>query len=222
MTSLALGVVDAAGDRVGREAAEHHRVNRAETRAGEHRIGGFGDHRQIDGDAVALLDAMEMQDVGEAIHLVGELGVGDVAGLVGIVAFPDDRGLVGALGQMPVDAIIGDVGDAVLEPLDRHVVRVEARVLDLGVGREPVDPLAVFAPESVRVLYRAAVHLLVFGFVDPGALGPIGGDFINVVLHGLLPTHSCAPTEPTPASVEASLCLTRPCRTSRRPLLLWS
>ena len=97
MTTLRLGVVDAASERVGREAAEHHRMNRAETRAGEHRVGSLGDHRQVDGDAVALLDAMKMQDVGEAVHLVGEFGVSDVAELAGVVAFPDDRRLIGAL-----------------------------------------------------------------------------------------------------------------------------
>ncbi len=219
---LALRVIDAAGDGVGRETAEHHRVDRAEPRAGEHRVRGFRDHRQIDGDAVALLHAMKMQHVGEAVHLVGELGVGDVARFIGIVPFPDDRGLLGALGQMPVDAIVGDVGDAILEPVDRHVMRVEAGVLDLGVGLEPVDPLAVLAPEGFRVVQRTLVHLLVFGVIDPSALGPFGGDFVDVVLHGLLPTRSCAPAGPTPASVAASLCPTRTSRTSRRPLLLWS
>src|SRR6188508_529170 len=44
-------------DRVRREAAEDHRVDRADARAGEDGVGGLEDHRQVDGDAVALLDA---------------------------------------------------------------------------------------------------------------------------------------------------------------------
>ena len=75
------GVFDAAGERVGREAAEHDGMDRADPRAGQHRIGRLGDHRQVDGDAVALLDAMRLQHIGEAADLVGKFGVGDVLGL---------------------------------------------------------------------------------------------------------------------------------------------
>ena len=81
----------------------------ADARAGEHGVGRLGDHRQVDGDAVALLDVAVAQDVGEPADLVVQLLIGDVLGLVGIVAFPDDRGLLGALRQMPVDAIVGGV-----------------------------------------------------------------------------------------------------------------
>ena len=94
-------------------------------------------------------------------------------GFVGRVAFPDDRGLVGALGQMAIDAIVGGVGLAVLVPIDRDVMRIPRDVADLGVGLEPVDALALVAPEAVGVLDRALVHLLVAGLVDPGALGPV-------------------------------------------------
>ena len=56
---------DAAGERIRREAAEHHRMDGADARAGEHRVGGFRDHRHVDGDAVALLDAARLQHIGE-------------------------------------------------------------------------------------------------------------------------------------------------------------
>ena len=48
---------DAVGERVRGKAAEHNRVNRANAGAGQHSNGQFGHHRQIDGDAVALVDA---------------------------------------------------------------------------------------------------------------------------------------------------------------------
>src|SRR3546814_7981758 len=51
---LRLAVAHAVGDGVGGEAAEHHRVDRADARAGQHRHGGVDYHRQVDGDAVAL------------------------------------------------------------------------------------------------------------------------------------------------------------------------
>ncbi len=87
--------LDAAGERLRGEAAEHDRMHRADPRAGEHRIGRLGDHRQIDRDPVALLDAVMFEYVGEPADVFGEFGVGDVFRLRGIVAFPDDRGLVG-------------------------------------------------------------------------------------------------------------------------------
>ena len=73
-----LAVLDAAGERIRREAAEHHRMDRADARAGEHRVGRLRDHRHVDGDAVALLDVAVAQDVGHPAHLVVQLLVGDV------------------------------------------------------------------------------------------------------------------------------------------------
>ena len=74
MTMRAVAILDAAGQAVGREAAEHHRMHRADAGAGQHGIGRFRDHRQIDGDAVALLDAVRLQHIGEAADLRVQLG----------------------------------------------------------------------------------------------------------------------------------------------------
>jgi hypothetical protein len=52
------GVEDAVADRLGREAAEDDRVDGADARAGEHRVGELGDHRQVDADAVAAAHAV--------------------------------------------------------------------------------------------------------------------------------------------------------------------
>jgi len=130
-------ILDAAGERLGREAAEHHRMDGADARAGEHGVGRLGDHRQIDGDAVAALGAVLFQNIGEAANLFVQLGVGDVARHRRVVAFPDDRGLVGARGEVAVDAVHRDIGRAVLVPFNRDVMRVEARVFYAGVGRDP-------------------------------------------------------------------------------------
>ena len=50
---LGLGVVDAVGERLRREAAEHDAVGGADAGTGEHRHGRLGDHRQVDVDPVA-------------------------------------------------------------------------------------------------------------------------------------------------------------------------
>ena len=104
-------------------------MNGADARAGEHGEGGLRNHRQIDGDAVAFLDAVLLEHIGEAADFLMQLGVSDVARDGGIVAFPDDRDLVRARRQMPVDAIHRDIGRAVLEPADRDIMRVEAGAL---------------------------------------------------------------------------------------------
>ena len=75
---LRLAILDAAGERFRREAAEHHGVDRADARAGEDGVGGFRNHRQVDGDAVALLDVAVAQHVGEAADLIVQLPVGDL------------------------------------------------------------------------------------------------------------------------------------------------
>jgi hypothetical protein len=51
---------------------------RADARAGQHGVGRLRDHRQVDGDAVALLDAVRLQHVGEAADLVVQFAIGDV------------------------------------------------------------------------------------------------------------------------------------------------
>ena len=90
---LALRIVDAIAQRLGREAAEHHRVNRADARAGEHRDRDFGNERHVDRDAVAALHAELLEDVRELLDFDVEVPVGERAP-VARLAFPDQRGLV--------------------------------------------------------------------------------------------------------------------------------
>ena len=61
---LRLGVVDAVGQRLGGEAAEDDGVRRADAGAGEHGDRQLGDHRHVDGDAVAAPHAELLQRVG--------------------------------------------------------------------------------------------------------------------------------------------------------------
>ena len=77
---LGLGVVDAVGQRLRREAAEHDAVGGADAGAGEHRDDRLGDHRQVDVDPVARWTTPSpLRRVGEALHLGQQLGVGDRA-----------------------------------------------------------------------------------------------------------------------------------------------
>ena len=87
------GVVDAVGDGVGGESAEDDGVDGADARAGEQGNGQLGRHAHVDGDAVALLDAERLEDVGELLHFDVQLGVGEAADFARL-AFPDEGGLV--------------------------------------------------------------------------------------------------------------------------------
>ena len=181
---IRLAVVDASGKRVRREAAEYDGMDRADARARQHGVSGFRDHRQIDRHPVALLDAVSLQHVGEAAHIVVELAIGDVPRFgLGVVRFPNDGGLLAALLQVPVDAVRGDVQRAVLEPFDRHVGKFERGVLDARVRLDPVETLAFLAPELVGLVDALLVELLVLGLVDKACSFHFFGTFTGSTLN---------------------------------------
>ena len=116
---LALALIHPCGERVGGEASEDDGVNGADPGAGQHRIGGFRDHRQIKHHPVALADAHALEHVRELRDFAVELFIGDeLRRRVWIVWFPDDRRLVAARGKVTVDAIGRNVQRAVFEPAD--------------------------------------------------------------------------------------------------------
>jgi hypothetical protein len=85
-----------------------------------------------------------------------------MAMLARAVALPQDGGLVGPLGEMAVDAVVAGVERAVVEPADMDVA-AEAGVLDLGVGLDPVQPLAFLAPETLVIAERLLVAAEIAG-----------------------------------------------------------
>ena len=140
-------------------------MDRADAGAGEHRDGRLGDHREINRDPIALLNAPRLQRVREPAHRLVQLAVGHPAILARVVALPQDRGLLGALRQMAIDAVVRCVERPVLVPGDMHIA-LERGAPDLGERLDPVDPLAVFGPKVVRVDERLAVEPEIFGLAD--------------------------------------------------------
>ena len=65
--TFGLAVVDAGRELVGGKSAEHHRMDGAEPRAGQHRDHRLRHHRHVDDDAVALGDAEIAQDAGQRL-----------------------------------------------------------------------------------------------------------------------------------------------------------
>ena len=74
---LALGIVDAVTQRLRRERAEHDGVHRPDAGTRQHRNCQLGHHLQVDANAVALLDAVRFQHIGEAFHLPQQFAVAE-------------------------------------------------------------------------------------------------------------------------------------------------
>ena len=87
---LGAGVAVALGDRLGREAGEDHRVDRADPRTGQHRDRQLRHHRHVDRHAVARLDAEVLEHVRELAHFAVQLGIRERA-RVARLAFPENR-----------------------------------------------------------------------------------------------------------------------------------
>src|SRR4029079_15808722 len=106
---LCRSVVDAIAKRFGREAAEDDGVNRADTRAGEHRDSGLRDERHVDRHAITAVNAELRQHIRELLHLDVEIPVRE-GPAVAWLALPDERSLVAARRlDVAIDAVVGDV-----------------------------------------------------------------------------------------------------------------
>src|SRR3712207_564230 len=155
-TGRAAGVGNPAGTAVGGKPPEDAHVAAPDAGAGQHRDDRLGDHRHVDGDAVAGVDAELDQGVGGLADLVLELGVGDGPG-VARLALPVVGDLVPvAVLDVPVHAVVGDVELAADEPLgEGRVAPVEDLVPLLGPG----EPAALLRPEREAVLRGRVVDV---------------------------------------------------------------
>ena len=112
-----------------------------------------------------------------------QVAISDVFGNIGIITFKDDGRLITAFFQMTVKTVGRNVQRAVFVPFDVKVFGVIADIFDGGIRLDPVNALAMFAPETFRVLNRLFVHRVIFCFVDQGIFRDVVGDGINVRRH---------------------------------------
>ena len=180
----ARAILDPAVQRLGREAAEDDAVDRADPRAGEHRHRRFRDHRQIEGDAVALAGAQRLEAVRHPHHLGVQFAIGERARSTP-GSSPSQTIAVSAerVGEMPVDAIVTEVENAVLEPFD--IDRIVGPVGDPRRRRHPVDPPRLLGPEAVRIVERARVErfILLGGAVGAFEWRRRGGGMSSAIPH---------------------------------------
>ena len=155
------GIVDARRELVRGEAAEHHRVHGAQPRARQHRDDGFGDHRHVDHDAVALADAEAAQRTGEPRGLVEQFAVGVGALRAGHRGVVDQRGLVAAAAvDVAVQRVGAGVQLAVGEPaVERRVGVVE----DRGAARGSTSRPGGVGPEGSGVCNAGVEQFAISG-----------------------------------------------------------
>ena len=138
-------------------------MRESQTCAGEHRDDGLGDHRHVDGHAIAG-DQADLDEVVRGLaHLGEQLAVGEVAG-VARLADPVDRHPVAvALEDMTVDAVVCDVEFASDKPFGE---RCAGPVEDIGEVGVPVQSAGLLGPEREPVglgcfgQFRSGVGLL--------------------------------------------------------------
>jgi hypothetical protein len=170
------GIIDPTGERIGAEPAEHDGMDGADAGAGQHGDGELGDHRQIDGDSIALLDAKRFEDIGELTNFAVELRIGEGAGIRLGFALPDDGGFIGTGGEVSIEAIGGDIELAVFEPgvTDMALGGIPGVLEGAGGHFEPVECFGLFEPETVGILDRAVVHCLVLFGIEVRPLHHLG------------------------------------------------
>ncbi len=178
---LGFAVLNARLERKGGESGKDHGVHGPDAGAGKHGNGQFRHHGQVQGHAVALFDAHFLQCVGK----LADLGVQHLVGVdlhfLIRLPLPDDGGLVpAAVFQMLVQAVVGDIQLAALEPVDLRLVEI---VIKNGVPRlEPVHQLfRTLCPKAFRVfistfgerlklVHAANVGIVVLGRLEELAL----------------------------------------------------
>ena len=111
-------VLDSILQALRREPPENHRVSGADARTGLHRDHTLDAHGHVDHDAIALADTLGLQSICETTGALQQLAVGHARDLAAI-GLEDDRYLVAlARLDLSVEAVVGRVERAVLEPLE--------------------------------------------------------------------------------------------------------
>ena len=175
------GVMDAVGERLVAESAEHRRVDEAEPLAGLRPVELLRDVRHVDGDTVTgrkteapqrKRAAHRLEQQPTARHAVGghRTAAAAIEGLVPAITLEEERGLLAVPGEhMPVYFIEAGVGEGAVEPaVEGRIARIERgaprRVVRRQHGRDRRAGLRIPpSPTGGSGVER-----------QPGAVGPDG------------------------------------------------
>ena len=133
-------------------------MGNANSGARQHRHRKFGDHRHVDGDAVALFKTKTLEHVGELLHLVEKVGVSNGACIAGF-AFPViGNAVANAVGHVAIEAVLGNIQGSADKPLGEWEFPFKGGV-EIGVPGEQFTGLA--GPEGFVVGVGLAVERIV-------------------------------------------------------------
>src|SRR5471030_859505 len=158
------GVINARRQAWRGEPAEYDRMDCAEPRAGQHREQGFGDHRQIDQDTLALANAERAHDGGHAIHFGVQLGIGVAPLDARFRRYIHQRVLLSTRGKMPVDSVVAKIGLAADKPSRKRWIAAIKHLLE---RRFPMDAPRLFAPERFWFFNRTAMSFTISRHSNP-------------------------------------------------------
>ena len=154
-----LGVVDAGRELLRREAAEHHAVDRADARAGEHGDHRLRYHRHVKNDAVAFGDSEILQNGGKDFYFRQQFAIGEDALGIGDRRIVNERHLpAAAFGDVAVERVPAGVADRAGEPAAINAgIAVEHFLCRL----DPVDFGRGLGPKAFRVALPARINFRV-------------------------------------------------------------
>src|SRR6478609_7061963 len=133
-------------------------MDRADARASQHRERGFGNHRHVDQNPVALLNAQFLERCGGALHLAMQFAEAVSSLSTGLGRDIDQGRLVGPVLQVPVHGVVAEIGGTSGKPAREGRMAVIAD----GPGRLlPLDQPRLLGPECIAVIDGAAVELCV-------------------------------------------------------------
>ena len=172
----------------------------ANPRAGLHGHHTLHRHGQVDDDAVALLHTLGLQHIGQAADALQQFAVGDF-GDFAVVSFENDGDFATqACLDMTVQAVVGHIQQAVIEPLVKGRLAVVKRLAERFF---PTDEFARQAGPIAGVVGIGFSAKLIVGFAAANVstlrecLGNRvgrGGDVVRCGGHGIgsdLPTCAC-------------------------------
>ena len=146
-------------------------MHRADAGASEHGNGRLGNVRHVNEHSIALLASIALQDTREDADFAVKLMIGEHAPFAGL-AFPNNGGFVAArAGEMPVQAVLGDIELAANEPFGKRRPPIE----NLCPLLPPQQIGGLFCPKLFGRLDRLRVDFLIFGEGADGA--PLGNTF---------------------------------------------
>jgi hypothetical protein len=135
--------------------AEHHRVDRANARARQHRKRGLGNHGHVNQNAVAFDHAkVSQQDRGHALHFCAQVFVGVSFFLFCLSGYKNQCGLIAAIFEMPIYRVVAQIGGAADKPPGEGRVGVIANLLGLDL------PIHGFGFVQPKKLSRSSIERL--------------------------------------------------------------